>query len=51
MQTFEILDQYENICRIAFFSCVIKLNKTFMTNIIEILILIMQPLACRRQYN
>lgn len=41
MQIFELLDQYEGICRRAFFGCATKLNKTFKTNIIEILILIM----------
>ena len=38
---FELLDQYESICRRALFVCGAKLNKTFKTNIIEILILIM----------
>ena len=37
----ELLDQYEGICRRAFFGCATKLNKTFKANIIEILILIM----------
>ena len=41
MQIFELLDQYEGICRRAFFGCATKLNKTFKANIIEILILIM----------
>ena len=41
MLIFELLDQYEGICRRAFFGCGAKLNKTFKTNIIEILILIM----------
>lgn len=41
MQIFELLDQYEGICRRAFFGCSAKLNKTFKANIIEILILIM----------
>ena len=41
MLIFELLDQYEGICRRAFFGCATKLNKTFKTNIIEILILIM----------
>ena len=41
MQVFELLDQYEGICRRAFFGCAAKLNKTFKANIIEILILIM----------
>lgn len=41
MLILELLDQYEDICRRAFFSCAAKLNKTFKTNIIEILILIM----------
>lgn len=41
MQIFELLDQYEGICRRAFFGCAAKLNKTFKANIIEILILIM----------
>ena len=40
MLIFELLDQYEGICRRAFFGCGAKLNKTFKTNIIEILILI-----------
>lgn len=40
MLIFELLDQYEGICRRAFFGCA-KLNKTFKTNIIEILVLIM----------
>lgn len=38
---FELLDQYKSICRRAMFVCGAKLNKTFQTNIIEILILIM----------
>ena len=38
---FELLDQYESICHRAFFVCGAKLNKTFKTNMIEILILIM----------
>lgn len=41
MQILELLDQYEGICRRAFFGCGAKLNKTFKANIIEILILIM----------
>lgn len=41
MQIFELLAQYEGICRRAFFGCSAKLNKTFKANIIEILILIM----------
>ncbi len=41
MLILELLDQYEGICRRAFFGCCAKLNKTFKTNIIEILILIM----------
>ena len=41
MLIFELLDQYEGISRRAFFGCATKLNKTFKTNIIEILILIM----------
>ena len=41
MKIFELLDQYEGICRRAFFACGAKLNKTFKANIIEILILIM----------
>lgn len=41
MLVFELLDQYEGICRKAFFGCAAKLNKTFKTNIIEILVLIM----------
>lgn len=41
MQIFELLDQYEGICRRAFFGCSAKLNKTFKANIIELLILIM----------
>ena len=41
MLIFELLDQYEGICRRAFFGCGAKLNKTFKTNIIEILVLIM----------
>lgn len=40
MHIFELLDQYEGICRTAFFGCAAKLNKTFKINIIEILILI-----------
>lgn len=38
---FTLLDQYEGICRRAFFGCTTKLNKNIKTNIIEILILIM----------
>ena len=38
MLIFELLDQYEGIYRRAFFGCTAKLNKTFKTNIIEILI-------------
>ena len=38
---FELPDQYESICRRALFVCGAKLDKTFKTNIIEILILIM----------
>lgn len=38
---FKLLDQYEGICRRAFFGCTTKLNKNIKTNIIEILILIM----------
>lgn len=41
MLIFELLDQQEGICRRAFFGCAAKLNKTFKTNIIEILLLIM----------
>ena len=41
MLIFELLDQYEGICRRAFFGCSAKLNKTFKANIIEILLLIM----------
>ena len=41
MLIFELLDQYEGICRRSFFGCTTKLNKTFKTNIVEILILIM----------
>lgn len=41
MLIFELLDQYEGICRRAFFGCSAKLNKTFKANIIELLILIM----------
>ncbi len=41
MLIFELLDQFEGICRRAFFGCAAKLNKTFKANIIEILILIM----------
>ena len=41
MLIFELLDQYEGICRRAFFGCATKLNKSIKTNIIEILILIM----------
>ena len=41
MKIFELLDQYEGICRRAFFGCGAKLNKTFKTNIVEILVLIM----------
>ena len=41
MKIFELPDQYEGICRRAFFGCGAKLNKTFKSNIIEILILIM----------
>lgn len=40
MRIFELLDQYEGICRRFFFGCSAKLNKTFKANIIEILILI-----------
>ena len=40
MRIFELLDQYEGICRRAFFGCSAKLNKTFKANIIELLILI-----------
>ena len=36
MLIFELLDQYEGICRRAFFGCATKLNKTFKANIIEI---------------
>lgn len=41
MLIFELLDQYEVICRRAFFGCAAKLNKTFKANIIEILVLVM----------
>lgn len=41
MRIFELLDQYEGICRRFFFGCSAKLNKTFKANLIEILILIM----------
>lgn len=41
MLIFELLDQYECICLRGFFGYATKLNKTFKTNIIEILILIM----------
>ena len=41
MRIFELLDQYEDICRRFFFGCSAKLNKTFKANLIEILILIM----------
>lgn len=41
MLIFELLDQYECICRRALSVCSAKLNKTFKANIIEILILIM----------
>ena len=41
MLIFELLDQYEGICRRFFFGCTTKLNKTFKTYIVEILILIM----------
>ena len=41
MQIFELLDQYEDICRRAFFGRATNLNKFFKANIIEILILIM----------
>ena len=37
MLIFELLDQYEGICRRDFFGCAAKLNKTFKANIIEIL--------------
>lgn len=39
MLIFELLGQYEGICRRAFFGYGAKLNKTFKSNIIEILIL------------
>ena len=41
MQIFGLLDQYEGICRRAFFGCSTKLNKSIKQNIIEILLLIM----------
>jgi hypothetical protein len=41
MLIFELLDQYTDICRSAFFGCTAKLNKSIKTNIIEILLLIM----------
>lgn len=41
MMITELLDQYEGICRRAFFGCSAKLNKSIKSNIIEILLLIM----------
>lgn len=41
MLIFELLSQYESICRMAMSGCTAKLNKSIKTNIIEILILIM----------
>lgn len=41
MLIFELLNQYEAICRGAFLGCSAKLNKSIKTNIIEILLLIM----------
>lgn len=41
MQIFELLDQYERICRRGFFGVSTKVNKRIKENIIEILILIM----------
>lgn len=41
MLIFELIGQYESICRMAMCGCAAKLNKSFRTNIIEILILIM----------
>ena len=41
MLIFELLSQYESICRMAMSGCAAKLNKSIKTNIIEILILIM----------
>lgn len=42
MLIFELLSQYESICRMAMSGCAAKLNKSIKTNIIEILILIME---------
>lgn len=41
MMIFELLSQYESICRMAMIGCAAKLNKIIKINIIEILILIM----------
>ena len=41
MMIFELIGQYESICRMAMSGCAAKLNKSIKTNIIEILILIM----------
>ena len=41
MLIFELISQYESICRMAMSGCAAKLNKSIKTNIIEILILIM----------
>lgn len=41
MLIFELLSQYESICRMAMSGCAAKLNKSIKTNIIEILVLIM----------
>lgn len=41
MSIFELLNQYETVCRSAFLGCTAKLNKSFQTRIIEILLLIM----------
>lgn len=41
MMIFELISQFESICRMAMSGCAAKLNKSIQTNIIEILILIM----------
>ena len=41
MLIFELIGQYESICRMAMSGCAAKLNKSIKTNIIETLILIM----------
>ena len=37
MLIFELLSQYESICRMTMSGCATKLNKSIKTNIIEIL--------------